>query len=162
MVESLNLAVEGTLLVEALVEDSYFHVAEPDRVSMVLNCYVTGETLPVEWQVYKLAGSDTGVPIGATQFVGQQMFIVHPMFDVTVVNNQSSLVPLADRARDVCSRWMNREIATCRRNGGVAVWVPFIVENLKFRSAVPGNGALLGDTKENTAVASFFELPFEE
>ena len=35
---------------------------------MVLNSYVTGETLPVEWQVYKLAGSDTGVPIGTTQY----------------------------------------------------------------------------------------------
>ena len=54
---------------------------------MVLNSYVTGETLPVEWQVYKLAGSDTGVPIGTTQFVGQQMFTVHPMFDVTIINN---------------------------------------------------------------------------
>ena len=57
---------------------------------------------------------------------------------------------------------MNREIATCRRDGGLAVWMSLIMENLKLGSAVPGDGALLGDTEENAAVATLFELPFKE
>ena len=69
MVDSLNLIGDVTVLNWRLVECSDFHIAEPNRVSMVLYSNMPTAILAVSREFGELTICDATLPLGITDVV---------------------------------------------------------------------------------------------
>ena len=111
--------------------------------------------------VRELARLDLRLPVGTPERVLEQLEVVQPVLDVRAVDDDSRLVPLADRLQVSGRGGIQRVRGAGRCEPRLVVGRFGIVEELVFRRAPVDVVVLFGAAIEDSAVAAFGNLPFE-
>src|SRR5690606_9259832 len=120
---------------------------------------VPGEVLPFG----ELGIRDPLVPVVGADDVLDDFYPVEPMLDMAAVDDQPHLVVLADRARYVLARRIERVAGAGAGVGILAVLVAFVVQDLHLDAVFVRDFLArdLANAVEYAAVAALRDLPFE-